>query len=247
MEILTSKSEQSCDYEANHVAVFIIGGKNMGDKRELKRLMDREIKKGSFPLQFERIAYHKDTYRLIQSEEKLEEVFNYLFRMGSFRCYEEVTVVNNIYMDYDIIHNECIMRRVKSILERIELRSKMLFRARRLKPDYENGKVIAESIKCYFKVDQEQMDQYKMKRKEIEVYGFPMSSKYMVGLYLLCEEARRNVSEEMITQAGMEERYKNVARLTNVRDGIFKSLLLDNIHYDEGCFVADMISILIIE
>lgn len=91
------------------------------------------------------------------------------------------------------------------------------------------------------------MDQYKMKRKEIEVYGFPMSSKYMVGLYLLCEEARRNVSEEMITQAGMEECYKDVARLTNVRNGIFKSLLLDNIHYDEGCFVADMISILIIE
>ena len=36
------------------------------------------------------------------------------------------------------------MRRAKSILERIELRSKMLFRARRLKPDYENGKVITD-------------------------------------------------------------------------------------------------------
>ena len=30
MEILTSKSEQSCDYEANHVAVFILGGKIHG-------------------------------------------------------------------------------------------------------------------------------------------------------------------------------------------------------------------------
>lgn len=30
MEIVTSKSEQSCDYEANHVAVFIFGGKIHG-------------------------------------------------------------------------------------------------------------------------------------------------------------------------------------------------------------------------
>lgn len=219
----------------------------MSEKRDLRRLMEREIDKGSFPLQFERIEFHKDTYHQILSVAKLEDVFDYIFRMGQFRCYEELTVINNVYMDYNIIRNQCMMRRVKSFLERIELRNKMLFRAIRLKPDFEGGKVVSESVKCFFKVDEEKMNQFKMRRKEMEVYGFPMSSKYMVGLYLLCEEARRNVTDSMISQADIDEKYKEIATLGSIKDGIMKSLLLDDIHYEEGFFVANMISVLIIE
>lgn len=219
----------------------------MSEKRDLRRNMQREIEKGSFPLEFDRIEFEKDSYHLVDSVRKLEDIFDYLFRMGEYRSYEEVTVVNNIYMDYDIILNQCYMKRAKSILDRIELRSKMLFRARRLKPDYAGGKVISESVKCFFKVDEEKMDKFKMRRKEMDVYGFPMSTKYMIGLYLLCEEARRKVTDEMIEKAGIEEQFRGTARLSNVKNGIFKSLLLDDIHYQDGYFVANMVSLLIIE
>lgn len=219
----------------------------MGEKRDLRRNMEKEVKKGSFPLEFDRLELDKDSYHVVDSVSKLEDIFDYLFRMGKYKSYEGITVINNIYMDYDIILNQCYMKRLRTVLDRLELRSKMLYRARRLKPDYAAGKVILESIKCFFKVDQEQLDKYKMKRKEMDTYGFPMSTKYMIGLYLLCEEARKSLSKQMIEQAEIGEQFKKVARLENVKNGIFKSLLLDDIHYQDGAFVANMVSILIIE
>ena len=69
----------------------------------------------------------------------------------------------------------------------------------------------------------------------------------MTGLYLLCEEARRTVSEETIEMSGLEEVFHDIVRLTNVRDGIFKSLLLDDLRYEDGYFIGFMRSILILD
>lgn len=50
--------------------------------RDTKRIMEREIKKGSTPLQFERIELDADCYQEIASKEKLTEVLQYLHRVG---------------------------------------------------------------------------------------------------------------------------------------------------------------------
>ena len=74
-----------------------------------------------------------------------------------------------------------------------------------------------------------------------------MSDKYMTGLYLLYKEARRTVSEETIEKSGLEEAFHDIGRLSYVKDGIFKSLLLDDLRYEEGYFIGFMRSILILD
>ena len=95
--------------------------------------------------------------------------------------------------------------------------------------------------------DDEELEKYKFRYQGIETVAFPMSDKYMTGLYLLCEEARRTVSEETIEKSGLEEPFHDIVRLTNVKDGIFKSLLLDDLRYEEGYFIGNMRSILVLE
>lgn len=219
----------------------------MGEKRDIQRIMEREIRKGSCPLRFERMEFQKDAYRPILSEQDLEEAFDYLLRLGKFRWYEEKTVINNIYMNYDVIRGDITMKRAKSYLERLELKNKMLFRAKRMKPDYRGGMVYTETAKCYFKFDDEELQKYKFRYQGIETVAFPMSDKYMTGLYLFCEEARRTVSEETIEKSGLEETFHDIVRLSNMKDGIFKSLLLDDLRYEEGYFIGNMRSILVLE
>ena len=92
---------------------FKKGGKRMGEKRDIQRIMEREIRKGSCPLRFERMEFQKDAYRPVLSVEDLEEAFDYLLRLGKFRWYEEKTVINNIYMNYDVIRGNITMKRAK--------------------------------------------------------------------------------------------------------------------------------------
>lgn len=54
----------------------------MESMRDTKRIMERKIKKGSTPLQFERIELDADCYQEIASKEKLTEVLQYLHRVG---------------------------------------------------------------------------------------------------------------------------------------------------------------------
>ena len=49
-------------------------GNKMESMRDTKRIMEREIKKGSTPLQFERIELDATCYQEIASKEKLTEV-----------------------------------------------------------------------------------------------------------------------------------------------------------------------------
>ena len=107
--------------------------------------------------------------------------------------------------------------------------------------------VYTETAKCYFKFDEEELERYKFRYQRIETVAFPMSDKYMTGLYLLYKEARRTVSEETIEKSGLEEAFHDIVRLSNVKDGIFKSLLLDDLRYEEGYFIGFMRSILILD
>ena len=61
--------------------------------------MEREIEKGSCPLQFEYLEFGEKPFQFIESEEKLNEVLSYLLRLGEYRGYTEHLVGNNVYMD----------------------------------------------------------------------------------------------------------------------------------------------------
>ncbi len=72
-------------------------GNKMESMRDTKRIMEREIKKGSTPLQFERIELDATCYQEIASKEKLTEVLQYLHRVGEYKALAGKTIINNVY------------------------------------------------------------------------------------------------------------------------------------------------------
>ena len=74
-------------------------GKCMESMRDVNRVMEREIKKGSSPLKLDHIEFGDYSYQEIMSQEKLFEVLTYLLRIGDFKQYAGKTILNNIYMD----------------------------------------------------------------------------------------------------------------------------------------------------
>ena len=73
--------------------------KEMESMRDVNRVMEREIKKETTPLQFEQLNFGDYSYNEISSQEKLVQVFSYLLRIGEYKSFAGKTIGNNVYMD----------------------------------------------------------------------------------------------------------------------------------------------------
>lgn len=77
----------------------------MESMRDINRVMEREVAKGSCPLAFERMEFGSKPFQFIISEEKLNEVLTYLLRIRTFGQYAGKSIINNVYMDLDMLCN----------------------------------------------------------------------------------------------------------------------------------------------
>lgn len=59
----------------------------MESMRDTRRIMEKEIKKGSTPLRFEKISIDETRYQEITSKEKFLQVLRYLHRVGEYKTY----------------------------------------------------------------------------------------------------------------------------------------------------------------
>ena len=108
-------------------------GTDMESMRDTKRIMEREIKKGSTPLSFEQMEIDTNNYQEITSVEKLTQVLQYLHRVGNYKSLAGKTVINNVYT---------FMRgrtpdftRARSIFDREKIYHQMLRQERKMKDD----------------------------------------------------------------------------------------------------------------
>lgn len=88
----------------------------MESMRDINRVMEREIAKGSFPLKLDHIEFRDYSYQEITSKEKLLEVLSYLLRIGDFKQYAGKTILNNVYMD--LRGKKPVFKRTKTVMER---------------------------------------------------------------------------------------------------------------------------------
>lgn len=88
----------------------------MESMRDINRVMEREIAKGSRPLKLDHIEFGDYSYQEITSKEKLLEVLSYLLRIGDFKQYAGKTILNNVYMD--LRGKKPVFKRTKTAVER---------------------------------------------------------------------------------------------------------------------------------
>ena len=127
----------------------------MESMRDINRVMEREIAKGSSPLKLDHIEFKDYSYQEIISEKKLEDVLSYLLRIRDFRQYAGKTILNNVYMD--LRGRKPVFKRTRTAIERNSIFATIKRYAKKLKPQY-NGDVYLETVRCYFDMSQENLE-----------------------------------------------------------------------------------------
>lgn len=212
----------------------------MESMRDVNRIMEREIAKGSCPLKLDHIEFGDYSYQEITSKEKLLEVLSYLLRIGEYNQYAGKTIINNVYMD--IQGRKPVFKRTKTAIQRNNIFSAIKRYVKRLKPEY-NGDVYLETARCYFTMSQEELEKCRYTYQGNETYAFLMSDKYIMALYTHCLVARKEATSAELHVEGFTEKEYGMVGLENVGDVLFQALLLDNLRYEEKVVYAELCSI----
>lgn len=213
----------------------------MESMRDSDRAMEREIAKGSCPLRFVKIDFSNSPYQEIASGEKLSEVLSYLLRTGDYGRFVRKGTGNNVYMD--IKGRKPTFKRTRSFIDRNNIFSAIRRYGKKIKPDFD-GHTYLETVLCCFELPEREQEKYRVVYDGRETFAFPMSDKYILGLYTHCILARRSVPENMgIPITGFSDKEQGIASLEGVRDVLFQCLLFDTIKCAEGMFYADLCTI----
>ena len=204
----------------------------MESMRDINRVMEREITKGSSPLKLDHIEFGVYSYQEITSKEKLLEVLSYLLRIGDFSQYAGKTILNNVYMD--LRGKKPVFKRTRTAMERNNIFAIIKRYAKKLKPQY-NGDVYLETVRCYFDIPQENLEKCRYTYQGNETYAFPMSDKYIMALYTHCLVARKEAAmKDVQIEEGLTEKEYGMVRLEKVGDVLFQTLLLDDVKIELG-------------
>ena len=213
----------------------------MESMRDIDRAMKREMAKGSCPLKFVKIEFSDSPYQEIASKEKLSEVLSYLLRTGDYGKFAVNGTGSNVYMN--IKGRKPAFQRTYSMFERNRIFSAISNYGKKIKPDFD-GHTYLETVQCLFKLPDGEQEKYRVTYYGQETFVFPMSDKYILGLYTHCISARREASVDMdILGAGFSEKEKGIVSLAGVRDVLFQCLLFDTVKYGEGVLYADLCTI----
>lgn len=212
----------------------------MESMREVNRVMEREIEKGSTPLAFEQLGFGDYSYNEITSKEKLLQVLSYLLRIEDYQQYATKTIGNNVYMD--LKGKKAFFRRTKLAYERNNIFATIKRFAKKCKPDFA-GKVYLEIVRCFFGISDENLEKCRYTYEDKNAYAFVMSDKYIMGLYAQCLSARKAVALENVELEGLSEIEMGMVNLESVREVLFQALLLDDVKFEDGKVYAELCTI----
>ena len=214
----------------------------MESLRDVKRAMEREAKKGSCPLMFDRLEFGSKPFQPVASEEKLDEVLAWMLRIKTFRQYAEKTIINNVYMDLDMLCKNLQFKRTRSVMDREGVYARIQRYKKRLQPDYGRG-LCLETVRCIFTLPEGEAEKYRLTHNGQETYAFIMSNKYILGLFTYCEAARKSASADGVEYGHLAEPEQKIVLLDGVGDVLFQALLLDDVEYGNGELSANFYTI----
>ena len=207
--------------------------------RDIRRAMGREVKKGNCPLMFDRLEFGNKPFQMITSEEKLDEVLAWLLRIKTFRQYAEKTIINNVYMDLDMLCKNPQFKRTRSAIDREGIYARVQRYKKRLQPDYDGG-LCLEIVRCIFTLPEGEAEKCRLTHNGQETYAFIMSNKYILGLFTYCEAARKSAAADGVEYGHLTEPEQKIVLLDGVGDVLFQALLLDDVEYSGSGLSANL-------
>ena len=201
--------------------------------------MEREAKKGSCPLMFDRLEFGSKPFQPVTSEEKLDEALAWMLRIKTFRQYTEKTIINNVYMDLDMLCKNPQFKRTRSVMDREGIYARVQRYKKRLQPDYGRG-LCLETVRCIFTLPEGEAEKYRLTHNGQETYAFIMSNKYILGLFTYCEAARKSVVSDGVEYGHLTGQEQKIVLLDGVGDVLFQALLLDDVEYSGSGLSANL-------
>ena len=191
---------------------------------------------------FDRLEFGSKPFQPVTSEEKLDEALAWMLRIKTFRQYAEKTIINNVYMDLDMLCKNLQFKRTRSVMDREGVYARIQRYKKRLQPDYGRG-LCLETVRCIFTLPEGEAEKYRLTHNGQETYAFIMSNKYILGLFTYCEAARKSVVSDGVEYGHLTEQEQKFVLLDGVGDVLFQALLLDDVEYGNGEMSANLYTI----
>ena len=191
---------------------------------------------------FDRLEFGSKPFQPITSEEKLDEVLAWMLRIKTFRQYAEKTIINNVYMDLDMLCKKPQFKRTRSVMDREGIYARVQRYKKRLQADFGRGFCLVR-VRCIFTLPEGEAEKYQLTHNGQETYAFIMSNKYILGLFTYCEAARKSVVPDGVEYGHLTEQEQKIVLLDGVGDVLFQALLLDDVEYGNGEMSANLYTI----
>lgn len=203
---------------------------DMESRREVLRMMEKEIKKGSAPVRFAGLRFTEDSYHLVESQAKMNQLLDYFFRNGEFAVMADKQIRSNVYMDG--ADKNPRFRPAKSDRDRRAMEESAKRWMRKKHPAFD-GDVYVEEIRCLLEIPEEEKEIYKCRVNGEETTAFIFSRKHLTALYLQCLMMRKEVMQGNPELEELSEVCSRIYRLENV-EVLFQCMLFDQMNWEDG-------------
>ena len=190
------------------------GKQEMESKRDILRVIEKEIKKGSAPVAFAGLGFSEECYHLVDSQAKMNQLLDYFFRNEEYAALADRQVKSNIYA---------------------EMGKRLNFRSARSDRDRKNMEVAAKRwilFLFFLDISKEVLEKRKCTVNEQDTTALIFSQKHLEALYLQCLMHRRNAMQEVPELKGLSETCNRIYKLQDV-DVLFQCLLMDQMYWEE--------------
>lgn len=97
------------------------------------------------------------------------------------------------------------------------------------------------------RITAEELKKYQYIYEGKETYAFLLSDKMILSLYTLCMAERRELALARHEELYLSAVDRGMAKLENIREVLFQTLLLDTVRWEEGKLYADFCTIYLLE
>ena len=185
------------------------GKQEMESKRDILRVIEKEIKKGSAPVAFAGLGFPEECYHLVDSQAKMNQLLDYFFRNEEYAALADRQVKSNIYAEMGKRLN---FRSARSDRDRknMEVTAKRWIKKKH--PTFD-GDVYVENIRCFLDISKEELEevinefQYEGKLVFIKPYGsghindtflLKYEIGYMGSLNVILQRMNRGIFEKPV-------------------------------------------------
>lgn len=202
---------------------------NMESQRDFLRTIEREISKGSAPMRFDGMGFNDDTYHLVGSQAKLNQLLDYFFRNGEYAALADRQIRSNVYMD---VHGRNIsFRTAKSEMDRRNMEVSAKRWIKKKHPSFD-GDVYVENVRCFLKISEDEKEKRKCVIDGAETTALIFSRKHLAALYLQCLVHRKEAMQHTPELIAFSEMCNRIYRLEDV-DVLFQCLLMDQMEWED--------------